>query len=309
MNKTIDVIIPVYNSEKFILDAIRSVENQTLKPNNIFIIDDGSTDKTRGLILDYKNNCSIPIIYIYKENGGPNTARNKGLLLSIADFVAFLDGDDVWKENKLEKQINLFENPKFSNLGLVYCLYDLIDENGNQTTGTIVPLDKNYKGKAFNQVLKANKILSSSSGVLIKREVFSDVGLFDEKLRAAEDWDMWLRISEKYEIDFVDEVLVKIRRHSNNTSNDALRSFVNELAFYNKWVDIRLDKPIPTEWKKRIIKMMIKRLPKIDFFRLLKDKLSINVYKKIFGKRLQKLNIIYCMLKILLNKLIKYGKR
>ncbi len=233
-NKTIDVIIPLCNQGKFILDAIKSVEAQTLKPGNIFIIDDGSTDDGKEIIAKYKDLSVIPLTYIYKKNGGPNSARNIGVQLSNAYFLAFLDADDMWIEDKLEKQIEKFKSSIYENVGLVYTKYNLINSNNKKISGKIVELDTDIQGNAYKSLQKANKILGSASSVLIKKEVFGTVGLFDENLKFAEDWDMWLRISKKYDIDFVDKILVSIRRHDKNNSKNILKKITGKIKFIIK---------------------------------------------------------------------------
>ncbi|MCC7160288.1 glycosyltransferase family 2 protein [Candidatus Nomurabacteria bacterium] len=229
---SIDVIIPVYNQGAFILEAIKSIERQTLKPKNIFIINDGSTDNTESVVLNYKDRSIIPITYIKKINAGPNSARNIGVKNSKADFLAFLDADDVWTEYKLEEQINIFTTSSFENLGLVYGRYDTIDINGKKSKDNVIEIDPRYRGKAYNVLMEGNKILGSASCVMIKNEVFRNVGLFNENLRFAEDWEMWLRISEKYSIDYSEKVLVHIRRHPFNTSKNRLKQFIGLSKFY-----------------------------------------------------------------------------
>jgi glycosyltransferase involved in cell wall biosynthesis len=283
-NKSIDVIIPVYNGEKFIIDAIKSVEAQSFKVNNIYIIDDGSTDNTASIIKDYKNRSNSPINYLYKENGGPNSARNKGVDLSRADFIAFLDGDDIWMENKLKKQIEVFQSTKYSKLGLVYSDYNPIDSRGNIIDTKKIKIDERFRGNAFNTVLGSNKIIGSSSSVLIKREVFSNVGTFDENLRFSEDWDMWIRISEKYQIDYSNEILVNIRRHEKNTTNNIFNSFIGEIDFYNKWTILLGEKTPPIEWKERIVYRLMRSLPDTKLFKILKNKMPIKIREKILGK-------------------------
>lgn len=280
--KSIDVIIPVYNGEEFILDAIKSVEAQTIKPNNIFIIDDGSTDNTANIIENYIKISNSPITFVHKENGGPNSARNKGLSLSKTDYVAFLDADDTWIENKLEKQLEVFNTSTLSNLGLVYSDYNPINSNNNILDIRKIKIDKNFRGNAFKQVLSANKIIGSASSALIKREVFSVVGLFDEKLRFSEDWDMWIRISEKYDIDFSNEILVNIRTHKNNTTKNIYKNFLGEIDFFEKWTLKTETSQIPKEWRDRIIVQIIRRLPKMDFIKKIKQRMSPTAFNKLF---------------------------
>ena len=116
INSKIDVVIPVYNGQDFIIQAIKSIENQTYQPNKILIVDDGSTDDTAKLILSHQS--SIPIQCIQKENGGLSSARNKGILSSTSQYIAFLDADDVWYPNKLQEQIKIFETPIIKILAL-----------------------------------------------------------------------------------------------------------------------------------------------------------------------------------------------
>jgi len=246
LKKTVDVIVPAYNAEKFIAKTLESVVSQTHLPEKIIIVDDGSTDGTISIINDFKNNSKVKIELYRQENRGPNAARNKGLRHSTADFIAFLDADDLWEPNKLEKQIKVFNNTGFSNLGLVYTAYDLIDRNGDKIKQKylVFKLDPGLRGDVFNQMFEAMKITGSCSGVLIKKECFSRVGLFDESLRGAEDWDMWIRISREFQIDFADEILVHVRLHSTNAHNDQLMMTKNMIMLLKKWSSI-LDKDHP----------------------------------------------------------------
>ena len=145
-----------------------------------------------------------------------------------------------------------------------------------------------------------NKIASSASGVLVKRECFSKTGIFDEHLTAYEDWDMWLRLSQYYEFDFVNKKLVSIRRYSKNMQNNKLHMFSSALYFYNKWLSI-LPKgiEIPRIWVEIIIEKIFTRLPKIDFIKLLYQRLSKQSRNKIFKLAFQNLKI-YLLLKIIL---------
>jgi glycosyltransferase involved in cell wall biosynthesis len=281
----IDVIIPVYNGTDFIIRALESVVVQTYAPTQIIVVNDGSTDDTQRLVEVFSTKSPITLKIVQKENGGLSSARNAGIVASTSPYVAFLDADDLWYPEKLEQQATLFSSNKFPNLGLVYCKYDVIDKAGViDPSAKIVPLDPLMRGNAFDRLLEGNKILSSGSGVLIKKGVFDTVGLFDETLRFAEDWDMWLRIAEQYEIDFVDETLVHIRRHGENMTATQKAVLKGELLFYNKWVPrIRGHFPIPRIWKDRITGRIMRRFPRIDFFALPKKLLTKDVYDDMIG--------------------------
>lgn len=279
LKKTIDVVIPVHNGEHFIVQAIKSVERQIYRPDKIIIIDDGSTDRTESLIKSHQ--AIIPIQYIKKVNGGLSSARNEGIKLATSEYIAFLDADDEWYPDKLEKQIDKFKTSSFSNIGVIYCQYNIINEDGViANKHFILKADPDIRGNIFKKLLLVNMITGSGSGVLIKRKCFESVGLFDENLRACEDWDMWLRIAQKYEFDYVDKVLVKIRRHYSNMQNDNLRMFSNTVLFYKKWMEILPSADIPEGWYKNIVMKSLRRLPETDFMRLLMN-LPRNLKKEI----------------------------
>ena len=240
MKKTIDVIIPAYNAEKFIEKTIRSVLEQTYLPEKIIVVNDGSIDKTVEVVEEISKTSKVPIILISQENRGPNAARNVGLEHSDSEYIALLDADDIWKEEKLEKQLQVFEKSELENLGLVYTAYDLIDENGCKIKQSflVFKLDPDLRGYVFNKMFDAMKITGSCSGVLIKKKCFEKVGFFDESLRGAEDWDMWIRISKEFQIDYVNETLVHVRVHDKNSHNDQVMMAENMIMFLKKWSGI-----------------------------------------------------------------------
>lgn len=272
--RTVDVIIPVYNGQDFILEAIQSVEQQTHVPQAIIVVDDGSTDRTGEIVQGHVGR--VPITYIKKPNGGLSSARNAGIRAISSQYVGFLDADDAWESSKLAKQLDVFARAPRPNLGVVYCGYTLIDAAGNPARGFFhVAIDKNIRGWVFEHILPVNKVVSSASGALVTRECFTQAGGFDEHLAAAEDWDMWLRIAQTHEFDFVDEPLVKIRRHGSNMQNDAPRMFKNRMVFYDKWLtSLPAITPIPPIWAKVIIAQVLGRFPRRDFWIILKQVLS-----------------------------------
>jgi glycosyltransferase involved in cell wall biosynthesis len=176
---------------------------------------------------------------INQENAGLANARNTGIKASLqeskAPFIALLDADDVWLSGKLEKQLNLFQASQDSKLGLVYSSYELIDEKGSAIVGENLIVKPSLRGEVYSSLLTGNFISGSGSGVLVKSAVFEEVGLFDETLKASEDWDMWIRIARKFHFDYVNESLVQIRVHSTNMQKDFSRMLASELAMLNKF--------------------------------------------------------------------------
>ena len=117
---SISVIIPTYNSAVFLPEALQSVLSQTFLPQDVIVVDDGSTDDTEDVLEPFRRH----IHYIRQENQGPAVARNRGIAEAKGDLIAFLDADDVWVPEKLERQVNvLIENPR---IGLVHSRYDLL---------------------------------------------------------------------------------------------------------------------------------------------------------------------------------------
>jgi len=204
MSHKVDVIIPTYNGMPYLKDTIKSVLEQSHKDLTLYIIDDGSTDngETEKYVLGLKDR---RVKYYKKKNGGQATARNFGIRISEAPFVAMVDSDDIWDKNKLEKQLDLMnKNPR---VGLVYGLCKLIDESGNVFDEVVWQ----KRGDLFQYLLRGNKISGSASMVLVRREALNKVGLFHEDFLIGEDWEMWLRIAKSYQIDYVPEFIANLR--------------------------------------------------------------------------------------------------
>jgi len=233
----IDVIIPCYNAEAYIGATIASVLAQTVLPARILVINDGSTDGSEALVKQIISTTQSPveIVLISQPNGGLSHARNTGIRQSKAQYLAFLDADDTWYPTKLEKQLQVFAQSPYPKLGMVYCAYDIIDTNGVLTNEYQVShIRTQIRGNVYNHMLHANYMIGSGSGVLALRACFDKAGLFDEQLRALEDWDMWLRISEHYEADYSPECLLSIRRHPSNMQKNVQHMLANQLSFYIK---------------------------------------------------------------------------
>lgn len=241
MSKLISVIIPTYNRAGIITDAINTVLNQTYKHLEIIIIDDGSTDNSREIIENIKDS---RIRYIYQENSGrPSSARNKGIKIAKGEYIAFLDSDDLWHPQKLEKQINILDEN--SNVGLVtnWCVYKTFKDEEIQI--------KKYQAKSQEDnsifiLTKPDKVFTATPTLLIRKECFEKVGLFDEEMTYCEDWDMFFRISLFYEIYNIEEVLTYVRVHGESLSqnNDVTKFSQGYLRFLEKAFE---NKDLPPE--------------------------------------------------------------
>jgi glycosyltransferase involved in cell wall biosynthesis len=236
----IDVVIPAFNADKYINQALVSVSLQGDIVRTVFVINDGSTDKTQAIVETFaKSHHKLAIEIIKQKNAGLANARNTGIKASLqgskASYIALLDADDVWLTGKLDKQLHVFQASQDSKLGLVYSSYELINENGSAIAGENLIVKPYLRGGVYSSLLTGNFISGSGSGALVKSNVFEEVGLFDESLKASEDWDMWIRIARKFHFDYVNESLVQIRVHSSNMQKDFSRMLASELAMLNKF--------------------------------------------------------------------------
>jgi len=236
---TVDVVIPAYNAKNFITKTLESVAKQSYPIQSVIVVNDGSTDDTQACVLQFiKSFAHLNIILINQENAGLSAARNAGIRRSGADYIALLDADDLWSPEKLFAQIQLFTNSTMVNLGVAYCAYELVNDKDQLLPSTSKDIiTPELRGNIYPALLLGNFISGSGSSVLIKRSVFSEIGLFDEDLRACEDWDMWMRIAKKYQFDFINEPLVSIRVHQNNMQKDIMRMLSAELMVLDKFIE------------------------------------------------------------------------
>ena len=205
----ISVIIPTYNRCDLLKRAINSVIKQTITPKEIIIVDNSSTDQTYQMV----SSLFPEINYFIEKKRGVSAARNKGILESKSKWIAFLDSDDAWKPTKLEKQMeySLFNQDKYR---IIHT-----DETWYRNKKFLNQLKKHKKsgGNIFKNSLQLCCI--SPSSVVLKKQIFDDYGLFDENLEVCEDYDMWIRITSKEEVGFLDSPLVlKYGGHSDQLS-------------------------------------------------------------------------------------------
>jgi glycosyltransferase involved in cell wall biosynthesis len=214
-NSTISVIIPTYNRANLIEKAIKSVLKQTYQDFEIIIVDDGSTDNTEEIIRGFKDK-RVKYIKKYKMNRGISVARNIGIKIARGKYIAFLDSDDEWFPEKLNKQIKILQDGS-PELGVVYSISCYIDESGKNINK--LRNSKKVEGYIYEDLLGKNYV-GTPSTVLIRKECFHQVGLFDDLLNAQEDWDMWIRIAKYYRFALIKIPLVKYRLHSNQLSKN-----------------------------------------------------------------------------------------
>jgi len=211
----VSIITPVYNGEKYLAKTIRSVQKQKFKNFEHIFIDDKSSDKSTAIIKKYKkNDPRIRLILRKKRSGSPAVGRNTGLKYSKGKFIAFLDHDDLWFEDKLEKEVKLLESK--DDLVLVFSQIKMLLENGKiKDYPRIIPKNLNRKNQ-LRLLLKNNFIHPVS--VLFKKEVVQKIGYLKPNLRGTDDFEFWLRIAKKYPIQAIYKPLAIWRKHHTSLS-------------------------------------------------------------------------------------------
>jgi len=205
----VSVIIPVYNGERYLAEAIQSVLAQTLVPDEIIVVDDGSTDATAQIVADLSVSASVPIRYIYQTNQGPAAARNHGLRLAQGDILAFQDSDDVWVLDKLAIQMAYFHQHAAAQAVIGY---------------SQLWFDSNHHDDTAPQLRRPGLILLLQAGIF-RRTVFERIGGFDPGLRVGEDIEWFLRALEQpIEIVVHPELVITYRRHNANLTGSLQRS-------------------------------------------------------------------------------------
>lgn len=201
MENFVSVVIPTYNRENTIVRAIQSVLNQTYKKLEILVVDDGSTDNTEKIVQNIKDD-RIKYIRLPHNKGG-GAARNIGIRASLGKYIAFLDSDDEWLPEKIEKQLNVFHKSDDS-LGVVYTGFQCVDEYG-QTNKHVIPKER---GNISLKILEWNYV-GTASTILVRSNHLKRINYFDETFPSCQDWDLYIRLSKICLFDFVAEALVR----------------------------------------------------------------------------------------------------
>ncbi len=240
MNKIglVSIIIPTYNCEKYIEEAVKSCINQTYKNIEILVIDDGSTDNTKEVLKEYID--SNKIKYIYQKNSERSTARNNGLDNAKGEYIQFLDSDDILKVDKIEKSINIFE--KDNDIFAVYTGTEYFNDNSNEI---IYVLQKKIWRNLERQLLIKGNIFPIQSLLIKKTDV-----RFDLKLNIMEDYKFWIEVLKNKKIYSLKEELSKVRVHDTNTS-------YNSYLMEENRIKVAIEYITKNQIKDKIIKILL----------------------------------------------------
>jgi len=206
----VNVIIPAYNAQDYIRDSVESVLLQTYDNVEIIVINDGSTDKTPEILASFGKKIRV----IHQENKGLSEARNAGIQAANGQLIAFLDSDDLWLTEKIEKQAALFT--KDPQLGFAYTGISIFGQGAGKDFKDIKP--KFYRGHVLRELFCYPFITVSSA--MVKKICLDEVGLFDPENPSTQDYDLWMRLAERYRVDFIDEPLVRYRVHDSAMSRN-----------------------------------------------------------------------------------------
>ena len=235
-NPRVSIIIPAYNVAQFISETLDSVFAQTFDDYEVIIVNDGSPDSVE--LERVLNPYLDKIWYLKQENRGAGAARNAGLRAARAKYVAFLDADDVWLPNYLEKQVSFIESDGYD---LVYSNALLI---GDSPWAGKTYMDRDpSNGPVTLEALLGERCMVITSGVLARREAIVEVGLFDESLPNSQDFDLWVRLARRpgARMNFQRPVLLKHRAHDGSLASDAIKSVEGELKVLRRvreWPDL-----------------------------------------------------------------------
>ena len=240
-NLRIAAVIPLYNGGRYIRTALQSVLTQNLRPAQIIVVNDGSTDDGPAIVEEMAK--QHPITLLHKENGGQSSARNFGVAHSSTELIALLDQDDAWYPNHLEGLVDQFRRVAIPEMGWVYSNMDEIDENGDVIVRSclrMVPVP-HPKRDLFGCIATDMFVLPSAT--LLSRKAFDAVGGFDERLSGYEDDDLFLRIFRAgYDNFYVDLALSQWRIY-NSSASFSPRMARSRMIYFRKLVDMCPDDP------------------------------------------------------------------
>lgn len=227
MEQLISIITPTYNSTKYISETINSIINQTYSNWELLITDDCSTDDTWSIIQAYSNKDKRIEVFKLKKNSGSGIARNNSIEKASGRYIAFCDSDDIWKSNKLEKQIAFM---KKNNCGLTFSSYDIIDEAG-KPKGKVVA-----KPMVTFEIMKRNNYIGCLTAIYDSKKIGK---VYMPEIRKRQDWALWLSILKKTDKALsIIEPLAIYRVRNNSLSNNKIEMLKHNYNIYNQYLNL-----------------------------------------------------------------------
>lgn len=232
----ISVVIPVYNRREAVGDAVRSALAQTLPPVEVLVVDDGSTDGSADAAAGFGG----PVRVLRMPNQGPSAARNTGIKAAKGDAVAFLDSDDVWQPQCLERLAETLQAERadmvFGDVQIQVCgevaVLSLLHQ---RRVSAVLGSGAGRIPDCFAMLLLENFIHTST--VMVRREALVRAGMFDESLRSVEDRDMWLRVARSGVVACVPEVVATVRRDGHGLSEDQVLASASRIKVLSRYIN------------------------------------------------------------------------
>jgi glycosyltransferase involved in cell wall biosynthesis len=238
----VSIIIPTHNCASYICEAIDSVFSQSYQDFEIIVVDDESVDNTKNILSRYNGK----IRYFYKENKGPSAARNLGIREASGKYIALLDADDLWFSSHLESKLNILEQN--SGIGLAYGKLQVLENN------IVTGFKPSMPAFVIKDFWDGASVTTSS--VVVRRECFAKAGLFDERLKAVEDIDMWIRIMKAgFKVEYVPEISGTYRVINPNSLTKNLIGFHQNYVYFHKKHLGNLNKEVPLKLIKKRLAM------------------------------------------------------
>lgn len=226
-NATISVVIPVLNGADMVGTAIRSAAAQSLRPLEIVVVDDGSSDGTPDELRRLQAELEIPLVVKRQSSGGEASARNSGVKLARGEYIAFLDHDDSWHSEKLATQAPAFERDPA--LSLSFTAYH---RNAAEETTLVALEERSWEPHDILLGLMESCFITPST-VMVRRAALLEAGLFDEWLRLSPDWMMWLRLAARgHRIAYLHSPLTEYQWHGGNISRESRRIAETALVIF-----------------------------------------------------------------------------
>lgn len=232
----ISVVLPVFNGERYLREAIKSVLDQSFKDFELIVVDDGSKDRSPAILGEFPN-----IRVLAQKNAGQSAARNHGISAAEGELIALIDQDDRWYPTKLARQVSVFDG--MPHIGLHYSDLDSIDENGRLEMRQILSAaDLQHPKRTMIDCLRQDLFIVPSA-TMFRRSVFDQAGGFDESLSGYEDDDLFLRMFPLTCFEFDPKSLVQWRTHSSSCSHSE-RMARSRRLYFKKLVERFPDDPV-----------------------------------------------------------------
>lgn len=245
----VSVIITTKNRRKLLAEALQSVLEQTFRDFECIVVDDASTDDTREYLEGIADTRVKTVWIAPEESAGGNYARNRGIQASTGEFLAFLDDDDIWMQEKLERQLPLFDDPE---VGLVFCGHiDTYDDT--DMTEVVVPAD-DQQGDLSQFVFKF--IFCTTSMMVVRRDVMLAIGCFDEKVGFWQEYDVCIRLCQVTKVAFVKEPMMILRHNASDKARltNKFDGWVKSVRYQNhKYRDLIEKLPEQYKWDRELM--------------------------------------------------------